>query len=230
MLRVMPTDEEKQKLAMEKHWPVSVVAEYFDIPEAEVRRLGGGQEHETVDRFHIEKKLAVEGLIGLDWLALDYGVPRAELEKAMRQPPNGLPPFPLDMYPKDQHGRILLSKNFAEAWVEELLPKNKVWSSLDTRARDLANRIGGGLRECAVSKRFSEAPPAVATCRCIVTWDGISLAHQEYLDNGKSISLEPDHVGWHAIFDGKISVENLWQPALVNYRRYLEEQGVPWSI
>ena len=49
---------------------------------------------------------------------------------------------------------------------------------------------------------FGETPCAVATCRCVVTWDDISRVHQEYIDNQKPMSLEPDHVGWHAIFDG----------------------------
>jgi len=122
----------------------------------------------------------------------------------------------------------LLPRRLAEAWVKELLPKHKTWSSLGSRARDLADRLGCPVRECAVSKRFGEEPKAVATCRCIVTWDDVSRAHQEYLDNSKNISLEPDHVGWHAIFDKMIPRAKLRRSDLGNFERYLEERNISW--
>ncbi len=112
--------------------------------------------------------------------------------------------------------------------MKELLPKHKTWSSLDKRARDLADRLRCRVRECAVSTRFGEEPPAVATCRCVVTWDDVSRAHQEYLDNSKILSLEPDHVGWHAIVDNKIPRSALRRSDLSNLERYLQERDISW--
>lgn len=222
----MPTDQEKQRLAMESTWPVEVAADYFDLPPTEVLRLMASDAHQ-VDRFDLEKTLVREERIGLEWLALEFGVPRAALEAAMRRPPaSGLAPFQLEAYETD--GRFSLPKRLAEAWVKELLPKQKVWSSLDARAHDLAGRLGSGVRECAVSLRFGDAPPAVATCRCIVTWDYVSRAHQEYIENRKHLSLEPDHVGWHAIVDKKVLLSRLWRTDMSNLQRYLEQHRVAW--
>jgi hypothetical protein len=227
----MPTSEEKRILARQAVWPVEVAAEYFDIPVDEVRVRMDNPEDEVVNRFDLEKQLLRDDRIGLDGLALSFGVPRDAFESAMRKPPTSpgqkLAPFQLDAYGAD--GRYLLPRRLAEAWVKELLPKHKTWSSLGSRARDLAARLGCPVRACAVSKRFGEEPPAVATCRCIVTWDDVSRAHQEYLDNGKNISLEPDHVGWHAIVDKKIPLTALRRSDMSNLERYLEEHNVPWQ-
>ncbi|WP_437683240.1 hypothetical protein [Sorangium sp. So ce131] len=227
----MPTSEEKSALAMKAIWPVEIASEYFDVPVDEVRGRTDGAGAELVDRFELEKRLHREDRIGLDWLAISFGVPRGALEHAMRTPPTShglrLAPFQLDVY--GSGGRYLLPRRLAEAWVKELLPKHKTWSSLDSRARDLAERLDGDVRACAVSTRFGEVPPAVATCRCIVTWDDVSRAHQEYLDNRKNISLEPDHVGWHAIVDKKIPLSALWRSDLGNMERYLEQRGYSWK-
>src|SRR5690606_34239550 len=134
-------------------------------------------------------------LIALDWLALEFGVVTEHLKRTMLDPPtNGSKraPFPLQTY--DSDGHFLLPAELAVAWVKDLLPRHKVWSSLDGRARDLATAIQGSVRTCAVSECYGENPAAVATCRCIATWQDVSRAHQEYLDNAKPITLEPDHV------------------------------------
>lgn len=223
----MPTDEEKRALAMESMWPIETAAELFDIPLEDVRRLLGAVGAVQVDRFQLEKRLAQEGRVGLDWLSLEFGVPRDALEVAMQKPPPGIAPFPLAAYGDGE--RFLLPHRLAEAWVKEVLPKHKTWSTLDSRARDLADRLDGRVRECAVSKRFHDSPPAVATCRCIITWDDVSRAHQEYVDNRKPLSLEPDHVGWHAIFEKKIDTSALWRADLGNLQRYLEEHRITWQ-
>jgi hypothetical protein len=225
----MPTDQEKQRLAMASTWPVEIAADYFDVSPADVRDLMEAPGAAQVDRFDLEKRLVREDFIGLDRLALAFGVPRDLLEAAMRHPPASvrLAPFPLDAYGKG--GRFLLPRKVAEAWVKALLPKHKVWSSLDARARDLAANLGGDVRECAVSKRFGDAPAAVATCRCVVTWDDVSRAHQEYLENRKHISLEPDHVGWHAIADNKVPISALWRTDTTNVQSYLDQHGVAWK-
>ena len=113
--------------------------------------------------------------------------------------------------------------------MKALLSRRKVWSSLDSRARDFAHELGSGVRECAVSKRFGDAVAKVATCRCIVTWDDVSRAHQEYLENRKHLSLEPDHLGWHAIFDNKVPLSALWRTDMTNFQSYLEQHGIPWK-
>jgi len=223
----MPTPEEKRALAMRAEWPVEIAADYFDLPVAEVRSLMAAPGEAVVDRFDLEKRLLTEELIGLDWLALEFGVPREPLEAAMRRPPAGwrLAPFQLDTYTAD--GRYALPRKIAEAWIKAVLPRHRTWSSLDARARDLAAQLGCAVRPCAVSKRFGEDPAATATCRCVVTWDDVSRAHQEYVDNRKPMSLEPDHVGWHAIVDG-FRVSALWRGDLTNMVRYLEERGKTW--
>jgi hypothetical protein len=225
----MPTDTEKRRLAMASVWPVETAAEFFDIAAADALMLMDAPGAAEIDRFDLEKKLAREDLIGLDRLALTFGVPREPLEAAMRRPPRKLrlAPFQLDAYAAD--GRFLLPRKVAEAWVKALLPKHKTWSSLDDRARDLSQELGAGVRECAVSRRFGEVPAAVATCRCVVTWDDVSRAHQEYLENHKHLSLEPDHVGWHALFDAKIPLSALWRSDLRNMQSYFEQHGARWQ-
>ena len=218
----VPNAEEKQRLALERVWPLDVAAQYFDISSEDVRRLT----HETgpsIDRFFLEQKLRHEGRVGLDWLALGFGVAKVDLERVMQSPPAGHGPFPLAAYGSD--GRYLLPAALASAWVKELLPKHKVWNSLDARARDLATVIGGTARQCAVSLRFSESPAATATCRCIVTWDDVSRAHQEYLDSGKPLSLEPDHVGWHAIADNMLDRARLMRSDLTNMDRFIAQSA-----
>lgn len=225
----MLTDQKKLKLAIVAKWPLEIAADYFDLAPDHIRTLMGSPSAAYVDRFDLEKKLVREGLIGLDWLALSFGVPRDALATAMKRSSSklGFAPFPLDSYARD--GRFCLPQKQAEAWVKSQLPKHKVWSSLDSRARDLAVALDSGVRECAVSKRFEEAPAAVATCRCIITWDDVSRAHQEYLENRKNLSLEPDHVGWHAIFDNKVALSKLWRSDLTNFQRYLEQRGFEWK-
>jgi hypothetical protein len=215
----MPNAKEKLTLALERRWPLAVAAEFFDISEDDAQRLTGEQRPET-DRFFLEQKLRHEGRVGLDWLALEFGVMKADLERAMRSPPRGNAPFPLATYASGE--RYLLPAALASAWVKELLPKHKIWSSLDARARDLAAAIGGEVRPCAVSSRFRESPAACATCRCIATWDDVSRAHQEYLDNGKPLTLEPDHVGWHVIADGSIDPARLMRSDLTNMNRFIQ--------
>lgn len=225
----MLTDQRKRRLASVARWPIEVAAAYFDLAPAHIRDLMELPGAASVDRFDLEKKLVREGLIGLDWLALEFGVPRDALERAMRHPPAklGFAPFPLDACASD--GRFCLPRSQSEAWVKALLPRQKVWSSLDARARDLAAKLGSDVRECAVSKRFGDTPAAAATCRCIVTWDDVSRSHQEYLENRKHLSLEPDHVGWHAIMDHKVPPSALWRTDLTNLQSYLEQHGVPWK-
>jgi len=218
----MPTAEEKQALAIERTWPLEVAAEYFDISVDDARRLTSARDA-VVDRFFLEQKLRHEGRIGLDALAREFGVVKVDLERVMGAPPAGVAPFSLATYASD--GRYLLPTGLATAWIKELLPKHKVWSSLGARARDLAAKIGGSVRECVVSLRFGEAPAQVATCRCIVTWDDVARAHQEYLDNGKPIGLEPDHVGWHAIADGFIDRARLMRSDLTNMDNFLATRG-----
>jgi hypothetical protein len=220
----MPTAEEKQRLALESEWPVDIAAEYFDIAEEDARGHAGAEGSDTLNRFALEKKLAYEQLVGLDWLALEFGVSRDSLQQAMCAPPAGHAPFPLDIYAKG--GRFLLPRGFSTAWVKDLLPKHRVWSSLDARARDLAEAAGLTLRECAVSLQFHELPPSVATCRCIVTWDDVSRAHQEYIANGKPLPLEPDHAGWHAIQDGRIDRAQLFRTELTNMEAYVADRRV----
>jgi hypothetical protein len=220
----MLTDNEKCELAFKDVWPVEVAAEYFDISEDDARRLAVVGTGATLSRFLLEQKLVYEERMGLDWLALEFGLTRTDLEAIMRRPPTGHAPFPLDTY-ASQH-RFLLPRKLAVAWIRELLPKHKVWSSLDARTRDLANVIQKSVRECVVSQRFNESPAAVATCRCIVTWDAVSRAHQEYVANSKPLPLEPDHVGWHAIFDGKIDRAQLFRTDLTNMNRYVAELHV----
>jgi hypothetical protein len=152
----MPMDEHKRTLAMQPEWPVEIAADYFDLPPDEVRRLMGAPDASNVDRFQLEKKLRQEERISLDWLSLEFGVPRDALEEAMHRPPTGIGAFPLAAYGSGE--RFLLPRKLAEAWVKELLPKHKVWSSLDSRARDLAARLGCPIRECAVSRRFGDTP------------------------------------------------------------------------
>ncbi len=225
----MITDQQRAAFAKVSRWPVEVAADYFDISPDDVCRILETPGATEVDRFDLEKRLVREELISLDWLALSFGVPRDALERAMRNPPSSrrLAPFQLDTY--SSGGRFLLPLRIADAWVKALLPKHKTWSSLDGRARDLAACLDGRVRECAVSKRFGDTPPAVATCRCIVTWDDVSRAHQEYLENSKPISLEPDHVGWHALFDKKIGLSYLWRSDTTNLRSYLEQHGETWQ-
>ncbi len=224
-----PTDQEKRRLAGEAVWPVDVAAEYFGIDPIALVDFIAQPGALNVNRFDLERKLAREGLTSLDWLALSFGVPNDALEQAMRKPPQDLrlAPFPLDAY--GEKGRFFFSRRQAEAWVKDLLPKHKVWSSLNTRARDLAAILNSSVRVCAVSQRFGESPPDVATCRCIVTWDDVSRVHQEYLENGKHLSLEPDHVGWHAIFDKKVSVDELWRSDLTNFQSYIQQHGKTWK-
>jgi hypothetical protein len=62
-----------------------------------------------------------------------------------------------------------------------------------------------------------------------MTWDDISRAHQEYIDNRKPLSLEPDHVGWHALADQKIDFSALWRADLSNMQSYLAEHGIAWK-
>ena len=218
----MPNDQERQKLALERTWPLEVAAEYFDISTDHARSLTG-ERGPSIDRFFLEQKLRHEGRVGLDWLALEFGITKEALERAMQAPPKGHAPFPLETYASS--GRYLLPAGLATAWVKELLPKHKVWSSLDARARDLAAVIDGSVRQCAVSLRFKESPAATATCRCIVTWDDVSRAHQEYLDNGKPLALEPDHVGWHAIADRKLDPARLMRNDLSNMERFIAQNA-----
>lgn len=224
----MPTEAEKLHYAMLPTWPVEIASEYFDLsPQRVIELVGAPADTTQIDRFKLEKKLLLDDRIGLEWFSLSLGVPLAPLAKAMYKPPKGVGLFPLDTYKSEGH--YLIPRKLAEAWVRELLPKNKTWGSLDGRARELAKLIGCSIRECTVSKRFGEEPAAVATCRCIVTWDDISRAHSEYVDNGKSITLEPDAVGWHAIVDKKLDVSDLWRPDLRNMNSYLAARGVEWE-
>ena len=217
----MATPEEKRRLALSSSWPVEAIEEYFDIDGAEALRRAStaGQ----VNRFELERQLQYDGLVSLGWLALKFGVTASSLAAAMGEPPSGVPPFLLDGFRQGDH--FLLPEKVADAWIKQyLLPRHKTWGSLDSRARDLASAIRGDVRECAVSIRFGETPPAVATCKCIVTWDDVSRAHQEYLDNAKPMSLEPDHVGWHALNDG-FDPAQLFRSDLGNMQQYVERHA-----
>jgi hypothetical protein len=229
-MAVQFSDEDKPRLAMSAEWPIDAAVEYFDLASSHIEDIVDVKSS-RVDRFELEKRMVQEKLIGLDWLALQFGVLRDALEAAMKRPPKGtnVGPFHLEDY-RPTDGHYLLPKSVAEAWIKELLPKHKTWSSLDSRARDLAMAIGGGIRNCAVSKYFEEPEVAVATCRCVVTWDSVSRKHQEYMDNRKHLSLEPDHVGWHAICQKKVDVSVLYRSDLTNLANYVQERGREWPI
>jgi hypothetical protein len=187
-------------LALRQEWPVEVAAEWYDLPLTYVEKYGTTSGN--VDRFLVEAEIYAEGRIGLNLLALRFGVPKDALLKVMQHPPKGLGAFPLEAYGDD--GRYLLPLGFTQAWVEELLPRHKRYFSLDERAQDLAAAIGCETRVCAVSKMFGEEPPRVATRRCIVTWDDVSSSRKEDLSTNKGFFLELDCVGWHAIYNDLI--------------------------
>jgi len=211
----MADDVTKRKLALEKEWPIATAAAYFDIPESVARDLMRSEKGAAfLDRFQLERSLDREDLIGLDPLALRFGLPRDLLEEAMKAPKVkriGVQPFPIESYRKD--GSYVIPRKLGMAWIEGLLPRDKVFSSLRARADQLATDLGGATRQCAVSVAFGEVPPAVATARCVFSWDDIALAHSEFVDNGKPGSLTPDRVGWHVLYRHPETKKSLWRSA-----------------
>jgi hypothetical protein len=223
---LMITSAERLVLATQTMWPADVLAEYLGLRPEQVLELASSS-NGPVDRFAVEKRMVREGQASLEMMALEFGVPTHDLFVRMTTDnPNGPPR--LNFNGMDQNDRYLVPRRLVEAWVKELLPRHKVWSSLDSRARALAEVLGCDVRKCAVSTKFGETPAVVATCRCIASWDDVSRAHQESIENGKPISLEPDHVGWHTLYDNPALQDRLWRTDLTNFAVYVQDKGFSW--
>jgi hypothetical protein len=222
----MPEPEEKLTLVSKASWPLKYVGEYLGLSVAQVEGLSDVQDG-YVDRFIVEKRLARDGRSSLQQIALSFGVPQQDLLRVIQKGlPGGPPPVDLSQFASEDC--YLVPRRFVEAWVKELLPRDRVFSSLDSRAKALANVMECAPLPCAVSTYFDEAPPAVATVRCIATWDFVSRAHQEAADNGKHLSLEPDHIGWHALYATRALRDRLYRTDLTNLINYVEERGRKW--
>ncbi len=225
-----PSTSIRIQLATRRHWPADDVLEYYDLPEAFLTSLQakypGLVQDDLIDRFLLEQVLQSRRIAGLLWVALDFGVAAESLREALA---TELPdasstpearPFPVDQYAIDS--KYVLPLDMVKAWVTGRMPRFKVWRDLDSYAHDMATVLGVTPLTCSVSVDAQEEPPAVATERCIATWDFISVAHAEYVDNGKPIQLAPDRVGWHAIRAGSIRPEQLYSPSLDRMTAFYE--------
>jgi hypothetical protein len=226
-----PSRDDRLRLAWTPRWPLTVAAEYYDVPEEFLRKLSGEvpglvSDEEQVDRFLLEKALKVRHITGLTWAALEYGIERGSLERCMREPPAASPTLGRGAFPIDQYklgDRFVLYEPLVDAWVKSWLPRGRAFATLEARADALAGELGATIWPCAVSRDAGDPEPAVAATRCIVSWDGISLAHKEYLDNNKPLTLAPDSVGWHELrahLGKTIAIERLLQPDLTRMQDY----------
>ncbi len=207
-------------------WPIETLGEYFGLSRSQIESLATVTDSK-VNRNTVEKRLLQRGQSSLQMIALAAGIPHDVLKTSLEAGiPEGPPPIDLSRYSSD--GCYLLPRGLIKAWIDELLPRNKVWGSLGSRARELADKLDCDTLACAVSEYFEEEPRKVATVRCIYTWDCVSRAHQEAVDNGKSFSLEPDHLGWHALNREPDLQSKLYRTDLTNLIDYVTSQNRQW--
>lgn len=213
-----PPLHERIKLASQREWPLEHALTYFDLPKVFVMDLARAvpdmmPSSRTVNRYLLERKLQVDQLAGLTWAALNYGIERDSLARAMMRPPrSGTSPahvaFPLTPYGGTSDGYVVYLPH-VEAWIRGWLPRFKVWSKLDSYAAEIGAALGVDVLRCAVSLDASDPQPAVATARCIASWDFVALAHSEWSAVPKLITLPPDRIGWHMIHRREVPREVL---------------------
>lgn len=170
----------------------------------------------------------MDQLAGLTWAALHYGIGRDSLARAMVNPPGidtspAHVAFPLTSY-SGAVDKYVVYLPHVEAWIRGWLPRAKIWSSIDSHAREIATVLGVEVLPCAVSCDAGDPNPAVATARCIVSWDFVSLAHSEWSAVPKLITLPPDRIGWHVIRRGQAPRELLRDAELSRMDEYYAAQ------
>jgi hypothetical protein len=216
----------------ERRWPVEVALAWFDLPQQFVvgdlgREINGLVADGGIDRFLLERALQVNEFAGLAWAALRHGLPRDELRDVLRNPPKSAPFHPgrramsLEPY-QGTDDSYVVSVPEIDAWLRAWLPRDQVSSTLASHARQLASALGIGTVPCAVSEFTRDPEPAVATTRCIATWDFVALHHSEMSALEKLVTLAPDRVGWHAIQKKLVSVESLWTEDLSRMHQYFD--------
>ena len=227
----LPSPKKRIALLDAAVWPLDAALEWFDLPESFVVNDLAKQisklmpKKGMVDRYLLERALQVHELVGMTWAALRHGLPRDAFRDKLRSkatPPGfhpGLLPFGLKAWTGTSDCYVL-QLNQVEAWTRAWLPKDKVWSTLGARAKDLAQALDISTLGCAVSAKAGESKPAVATARCIATWDFVALHHSEASAVPKLVTLPPDRIGWHAIDDRLVSIENLWTDDLSRMKDY----------
>ena len=224
----MPDAHIKHILMNNFEWPVEVLGEYLGLSPSQIESLAPVTDSK-VNRNDVEKRLLMNKQASLEMIALAAGIPHGVLKIALEEGmPDDPPPIDLSRYASDDC--YLLPQGLIDAWIDEVLPQNKIWGSLGSRARELAEKLYCDTVTCAVSEYFGEEPRMVATVRCIATWEYVSRAHQEYVDNGKNISLEPDHIGWHALYREPDLQSRLYRTDLTNLIDYVRSQGRPWPL
>ena len=224
------TQKLKKAYSMTNRWPVEAIIAYYDLPLEFLERaihadpkikIQGKDQGLVIDRFRLELFLQRKRLKGATFAALELGLTRDSflnaLAKNRARPPEYIK-FPLRDF--EIGDRYVFAMDLVEGWVKSRMPKHKAWSSIDSHAEELAKVLDAEVQYCKVSLDWGEKPPAVASNRCIVSWDFISIAHGEWLDNGKPMALHPDFVGWHKIKDGAVKPDELYLKGLERYNQY----------
>ncbi len=146
--------EEKRLLAETNIWPLDMAVEYFDLSIAQLQELGAKPQGSLIDRFDIEQRIERNQQTSLYALSLSFGVTRSSLKKAMDAEKSGL-----RLSDFEHEGHFLLPRSLGEAWINNLLPPNRVFSGLDSRSVALAKTNGLEIRTCETSVTFGESPP-----------------------------------------------------------------------